>query len=101
MEISNKIIKKLNELYVLKRSKLLIMNKDGNYFTLEKQNKDDKRNQIADWRISEHLNGNTTLGVFAGSIFTKFICFDVDIKDIELAKWAVYKLINKIGRAHV
>lgn len=101
MEISNKIIKKLNELYVLKRSKFLIMNKDGNYFTLEKQNKDDKRNQIADWRISEHLNGNTTLGVFAGSIFTKFICFDVDIKDIELAKWAVYKLINTITQTGI
>lgn len=97
----NKIVKKINNLYILKRSKFLIMNKDGNYCTIQKQNKNDKRNQIIDWRVEDHLNGKSTLGVFAGSEFTKFICFDVDVKDKELSKWTVYKLIDTLVNAGI
>lgn len=96
-----KIIKKINELYVLKRSKFLIMKKNGEYCTIQQKDKTDKRNQIMDWRVESHLDNMATLGVFSGSEFTKFICFDVDVADKELAKWTVYKLIDTLNQAGI
>ena len=46
--------------------------------------------------VRNHLQGHYTLGVFAGEIFTKFLCFDVDVKDPQLAKWTVYKLVDTL-----
>lgn len=81
------IIQKINDLYILYRKKWLKFDETG-YSTIS--------STITDYHVRNHLQGHYTLGVFAGSIFTKFICFDVDVKDPQLAKWTVYKLVNTL-----
>ena len=93
ISFSKNVVKKINQLYILKRKKFLLMTKKG-YITITYDGQ--KRNQTLDWRVESHLRGRETLGVFAGSIFTKFICFDVDVKNQEIAKWAVYKLVESL-----
>lgn len=46
--------------------------------------------------LQAHLEGKLTIGVFSSMNTTKFICFDVDIRDAERAKEAVYKLVEGI-----
>lgn len=81
------IIQKINDLYILYRKKWLKFDTTG-YSTIS--------STITDYHVRNHLQGHYTLGVFAGEIFTKFICFDVDVKDPQLAKWTVYKLVNTL-----
>lgn len=79
------IIQKINDLYILYRKKWLKFDETG-YSTIA--------STITDYHVKNHLQGHYTLGVFAGEIFTKFICFDVDVKDPQMAKWTVYKLVD-------
>lgn len=51
---------------------------------------------LNDSMILKHLTQQKTIGVFAGSIITSFMCFDVDVKDQALAKWAVYKIVDEL-----
>jgi hypothetical protein len=81
------IIQKINDLYILYRKKWLKFDETG-YSTIS--------SIITDYHVKNHLQGYYTLGVFAGEIFTKFICFDVDVKDPQMAKWTVYKLVNTL-----
>ncbi len=99
-ETQELVIKKLNNLYVLYRKKFLLLNKDGEYITLP--TKDGNQNiKLSDSYIRNHLKNTYTVGVFAGTVFTKFVCFDVDVKDKELAKWTVYKLVNSLHEVGV
>jgi len=84
---AKEIIQKINDLYILYRQKWLKFDTTG-YSTIS--------STITDYHVRNHLQGHYTLGVFAGEIFTKFICFDVDVKDPQLAKWTVYKLVNTL-----
>ena len=84
---AKEIIQKINDLYILYRQKWLKFDTTG-YSTIS--------STITDYHVKNHLQGHYTLGVFAGSIFTKFICFDVDVKDPQLAKWTVYKLVDTL-----
>jgi hypothetical protein len=81
------IIQKINDLYILYRKKWLKFDETG-YSTIS--------SIITDYHVKNHLQGYYTLGVFAGEIFTKFICFDVDVKDPQMAKWTVYKLVDTL-----
>lgn len=87
------IIKKINQLYIMTRSQYLIMQNTGKYTTFN-VNKSANIRKLNDYTVKRHLDGVATLGVFAGVEFTKFICFDVDVPDMKLAKWTTYKLIN-------
>ena len=89
----NPIVEQLNNLYILYRKKFLIMDKNG-YKEIRSTN--DKKINLTDVFLLKHLQQKQTIGVFAGTIFTKFICFDVDIKNNEIAKWVVYKIINSL-----
>ena len=51
---------------------------------------------LSDIHIKRHLNSYQTIGIFSGSVFSKFICFDVDVKDKQLAKQTVYILVNSL-----
>jgi|GEM_PF-1450007 len=84
------IIQKINDLYILYRKKWLKFDETG-YKTITSISISDKAEQV-----KNHLQGHYTLGVFADEIFTKFICFDVDVKDPQMAKWTVYKLVNTL-----
>lgn len=46
--------------------------------------------------FESHLDGRLTIGVFGNINSTKFICFDIDFKEPQKAKEAVYKLIEAI-----
>ena len=81
------IIQKINDLYILYRKKWLKFDTTG-YSTIS--------STITDYHVKNHLQGHYTLGVFAGSIFTKFICFDVDVINPQMAKWTVYKLVDTL-----
>lgn len=104
--MNEKIIKKLYDLYVISIKKYLVLNKYGDYSRVEwfgKKHPDNKKgakplkvNGIYDF-MEDHLLGKKTIGVFSGNYFSKFICFDVDIKDNDLAKMAVYKIVNTLN----
>ncbi|MBU9720548.1 MULTISPECIES: TOTE conflict system archaeo-eukaryotic primase domain-containing protein [Bacillaceae] len=85
------IIQKFNQLYIIKRSKYLILSDKGNYVTFDKK-KYENAKYLTDFTVYRHLEGKSTLGVFATRRASKFICFDVDIKDIHKAKWVTYKV---------
>lgn len=91
------IIESINKLYILGRNKYLSMDLKGEYCTI-KYNKGEKKKgnrPLVDTIIQEHLQGKRTIGVFS-SMYSKFICFDVDIKKPDFAKWVVYKLIDTL-----
>jgi hypothetical protein len=93
----DKIIDKIYDLYVLNTNKYLIQKPGGEYSTITYK----KRNTVGarpllPYMIQQHLNQKKTVGIFAGSYYTKFICFDVDFKNKEMAKWIVYKITNTL-----
>lgn len=87
------VIRQINNLFIMTRFQYLIMFQNGIYQTFN-INQSDKVKKLNDYTVSRHLNGEATLGIFSGEEFTKFICFDIDTQKDDLAKWAVYKLIN-------
>ncbi|MFB1098288.1 TOTE conflict system archaeo-eukaryotic primase domain-containing protein [Terribacillus sp. JSM ZJ617] len=96
--MSNKdkeIIRKINELYIMARYQYLILGERGNYQTFNRY-KNSNVYSLNDYTIQRHLDGKLTLGVFASSFYTKFICFDVDVVDEKLAKWTVYRIVASL-----
>ena len=87
------IAKKIGKLYVTYRKKFIEQyhNKEKDIVTY-RENKFPLKDSI----ILEHLRQQKTIGIFAGNIITSFMCFDVDIKDHELSKWAVYKIVDAL-----
>lgn len=85
------IAKKIGKLYVTYRKKYIeqYYNKIKNEVTYAERDY-----ALNDSMILKHLTQQKTIGVFAGSIITSFMCFDVDVKDQELAKWVVYKIVD-------
>lgn len=81
----------MGKLYVTYRKKFL-----EQYLDKEKNIVKWTENKYAlnDQMILKHLIQQKTIGVFAGSIITSFMCFDIDVKDNELAKWVVYKIVD-------
>lgn len=85
----NEIINKINELYISLRKKFLILKPSGEYLTVSTI-------PLSDNYIRQHIRGQQTVGVFAGSQFSKFICFDVDVVDKQLAKHTVYSVVHSL-----
>lgn len=44
------------------------------------------------YMLENHLNGKTTVGTFASGYLTKFIAFDVDFRNNDMARWVTYKI---------
>ncbi|MDR4926514.1 TOTE conflict system archaeo-eukaryotic primase domain-containing protein [Peribacillus simplex] len=89
------IIKKINELFIMARYQYLILGEGGNYQTFNSY-KNEKVFPLNDYVIQRHLDGKGTLGVFSSTNHTKFICFDVDVKEKNEAKWTVYRLVDSL-----
>lgn len=64
----------MNELMVTDRKHHILMKDDGTYWEVSHYN-------LNDGSLKKHLEGKETVGVFAGSQITKYICFDVDTKE--------------------
>jgi hypothetical protein len=86
-------IKQLNDLYIIQRKKYLIQY-PKQYITCQAgEARNGKRTKLlTDWHMEKHLNGDFTLGTFGGVFKTKFITFDVDYHDKQMAKWITYKI---------
>lgn len=94
MDKQKQIIKKINDLFVMTRFQYLVLYPSKKYNTYNIYKPNTKAKKLNDYSIKRHLDGECTYGVFAGKEFTKFICFDVDVKDQDRCKWTVYKLID-------
>jgi len=93
--MNKQIVEKINDLFIMPRYKYLIMNDKAEYMTL---NTYQSKNVVTlnDSIIKRHLEHKATLGVFAGQYTSKFLTFDVDVKDKQLAKWTVYRLVSTL-----
>lgn len=96
MEEENKIINKINELYITYRGHYLCMNKDGKYSRIT-YNKESGIPKLNDSLIRQHIRGNKTYGIFSGKELSKFIIFDIDIPKSNIARWCVYKIRKVLG----
>ncbi|MCU6709789.1 hypothetical protein M6D81_13915 [Paenibacillus sp. J5C_2022] len=79
-------IDRLYDLYIIQSRHYIVGTTAGKYRTVS------RGLPLHRSLMSEHLNGGKPVGTFSGQFFTKFICFDVDYRDHDMAKWAVYKL---------
>ena len=87
------IAQTIGKLYVTYRKRFI-----EQYYNKEKDEVTYKENKFTlnDSMILKHLTQQTTIGIFSGSIITSFMCFDVDIKDPFLCKWAVDKIVDAL-----
>lgn len=89
-------IKKLSDLYIIQRGKYLFQSTRGKWrqVTAGQMNQYSKKKDVrlSDWHLENHLNGNFTIGTFAGDFGSIFMSFDVDFHDNEMAKWITYKI---------
>jgi len=94
------IAQKIGKLYVTYRKSYL------EQYLIKKENNDgsisyiptysEQKHTLNDSMILKHLTQQKTIGIFSGSIITSFMCFDVDIKDPSLCKWAVDKIVDAL-----
>lgn len=89
------IAKKLADLYVTYRKKYIVQ-----YYNNEKKDITYKEVKAVkgfkDSLLLKHIRQETTIGIFSGAYITSFMCFDVDIPNVNMAKWAVYKLVHTL-----
>jgi hypothetical protein len=99
--LEDKLVKKINELYITNRKKYLILNKKENSGKYIEINEGQERYvPLNDSLIRKHLRGKHTIGVFSGKNISKFLCFDLDITDKQKLKWTYYLLVeclNELG----
>lgn len=90
-------IKQLNDLYIIQRKKYLIQY-PKQYITCQAGDAGNgkKTKPLTDWHLENHLNGEFTIGTFGGVFKTKFISFDVDFHDKQMAKWITYKITKTL-----
>ncbi|EFU39324.1 hypothetical protein PVOR_25233 [Paenibacillus vortex V453] len=91
-EYLKKIIDKMFDLYLIQHKRYLMQFKGGEY----KQNRPE--NPLKRYHLHKHLKGERTIGTFARTYVTKFLCFDVDFSDLEVAKWVTYKIGNSLDQ---
>jgi len=88
-----KIAQAINKLYITYRKRFIEQYNDKE---TNKIKWTENKYTLKDSIILEHLRQKKTIGIFSGSIITSFICFDVDIKDENYCKWAVYKIVDSL-----
>lgn len=101
------VIKQLVNLYVIKANYKYIQQwkktdykTNKKYWTWSTKIPGQGASILNDYFIQNHLDGHETLGVFSGMIYSKFVCFDVDFKEPQMAKWITYKIcdtLRKVG----
>lgn len=91
-----KVIDKLFDLYLIQNYHYLLQFKGGHYIT-----RNDRDKPLRLFQLRMHLEGKTTVGTFSGAYLTKFICFDVDYREPDIAKWVTYKLAAALDQAGI
>lgn len=92
---NQRFIKAFNELYITERNRYLVQYPNGGYGWMDAVTKE-KHRPLSDFFLENHFKGEKTYGVFSGKIGSKFICFDVDIKNIAKQKHMTYRLVNTL-----
>ena len=77
------IVDALQDLYVSYRGRYVLAKMNGSYFTPKKDGQYIRLDNLA---ICSHLNQKYSVGIYAGSQTSKFICFDVDNGSQETVK---------------
>lgn len=104
-EFENKLVSKINELYITNRQSYLVMRKfitkeDGKIIETGKYSNyhkaQDNFKPLNDSHIKSHLRGKYTIGVFSGDYLSKFLCFDLDILDKSKLKWTYHLLFETL-----
>lgn len=95
------IVKQIIDLYIIQRKKYLIQYQKQ-YITCQagEARNGKKVKPLTDWHMEKHLIGEFTIGTFGGVFKTKFISFDVDFHDKQMAKWVTYtitKTLDNLG----
>lgn len=95
-------IKRLNDLYIIQRKKYLIQY-PKQYITCQAgtARNGKKTKPLTDWHMEKHLSGEFAIGTFGGVFKTKFITFDVDYLDKQMAKWITYKIAKTLDDLEV
>lgn len=83
------MVEKVKDLYILTRSKWIKQVDNGSYMHM--------KYSLHDGQIEKHMKQEITLGVFSGSEFTKWLCWDVDYSgDTEKAKRVTTDIVNHL-----
>ncbi|MGD8189057.1 TOTE conflict system archaeo-eukaryotic primase domain-containing protein [Brevibacillus ginsengisoli] len=93
------LIKQLSDLYIIQRKKYLIQY-PKQYITCQAghASKEGKKTKpLTDWHLEQHLEAKFTIGTFGGVIKSKFITFDVDFHNKQMARWITYKIANTLS----
>lgn len=86
-----KTIDRLFDLYLIQNRHYLVQFSGGQYMT-----RNDRTKPLRRFMLVEHLEGKRTVGTFAGKFLTKFLTFDVDFRDADMARWITYKLAHTL-----
>lgn len=98
--MQTEVIKKISDLYIVQRGKYLSQSRKGKWrhVVAGQVNQYTKKKDIrlSDWHLENHLNGNFTIGTFAGDFGSIFMSFDVDFHDNGMARWTTYKITHTL-----
>lgn len=97
MKVTDAHIEQFNKLFLLTRWKYIYQSpKTKSWLTFD-HNKNKNILKMNDSLIKSHLNDRGAYGVFSAKDFTKFLTFDVDVKDdLQRAKWITIKLVESL-----
>ncbi|ASR46824.1 hypothetical protein B4V02_09095 [Paenibacillus kribbensis] len=87
----DKIIDRIFELYLIQNTHYLVQFRGGYYTT-----RNDRSKPLRKYLLKEHLEGKRTVGTFAGQYFTKFLTFDIDYRNQDVARWVTYKIAKSL-----
>lgn len=94
-QVEDKVVKQMDRLLISYRKNYLFQVKNGEDVEFLTTTGDKVR--LTEWKVRKHLNGDYTLGIKLGSSgLTKFLCFDVDIIDVEDRIWTTKELIDTL-----
>lgn len=85
-EYSQQIIDRIFDLYLIQHKRYLMQHPGGKY------NQNSAKMYLNRYQLLKHLKGDITIGTFAGTYLTKFLCFDLDFSNPDDAKSVAYKL---------
>lgn len=93
-ETIKKIVEQMNKLFVTYRGKYVMQTGEGqsvSYITT-------KRAKLTDNVLVKHIIGDRTVGVKLGNYgLTRFLTFDIDIKDVEDRKQTAHSLVELLN----
>lgn len=70
LDTNDKLVRVIESLFISSKKKRIEQQDDGSYFTLY--------NGLSKQHLLDHIQGNKTIGIFSGDVYSKYICFDVD-----------------------